>query len=167
MVLFITPTRAVSLDLSVQMVIMAVLGGLGSVFGPLLGAIILVPVGELTRAALGGSTIQGAHLIVYGALLMLVVRFVPRGIEGHVREGCRRLVALIADALHGAAAARPAAVERTNHAIAKGQRRPRRASCGSGEAMPLSLSNVTMRFGGAIGVKDVSHRGRAPARSSA
>ena len=43
MVLFITPTRAVSLDLSVQMVIMAVLGGLGSVFGPLLGAIILVP----------------------------------------------------------------------------------------------------------------------------
>jgi len=109
-VLFITPTRTVSLDLSVQMVIMAVLGGLGSVFGPLLGAIILVPVGELTRAALGGSTIQGAHLIVYGALLMLVVRFVPRGIEGPVRQGCCRLVGLIAHALHGPAPLRPAAV---------------------------------------------------------
>ena len=87
--LFITPTRIVSLDLSVQMVIMAVLGGLGTVFGPLLGAIVLVPVGELTRAALGGSTMQGAHLIVYGALLMLVVRFA----QGHRGPYVRKLSA--------------------------------------------------------------------------
>jgi len=155
MVLFITPTRAVSLDLSVQMVIMAVLGGLGSVFGPLLGATILVPVGELTRAALGGSTIQGAHLIVYGALLMLVVRFVPGGIEGHVREGCRRLVALIADALHGPAAARPVVANAPiMHLPTGGVALGLRAE--AGETTPLSLSNVTMRFGGAVGVKEVS-----------
>ncbi len=155
MVLFITPTRAVSLDLSVQMVIMAVLGGLGSVFGPLLGACILVPVAELTRAALGGSTIQGAHLIVYGALLMLVVRFVPGGIESHVREGCRQLVALIADALHGAAAARPAAANAPiMHLPTGGGALGVRAA--GGEATALSLSNVTMRFGGAVGVKEVS-----------
>ena len=155
MVLFITPTRAVSLDLSVQMVIMAVLGGLGSVFGPLLGASILVPVGELTRAALGGSTIQGAHLIVYGALLMLVVRFVPGGIEGHVREGCCRLVALIAEALYGPATARPAPANAPimhlpTNGVALGVR------AAAGEATPLSLSNVTMRFGGAVGVKEVT-----------
>ena len=155
MVLFITPTRAVSLDLSVQMVIMAVLGGLGSVFGPLLGACILVPVAELTRAALGGSTIQGAHLIVYGALLMLVVRFVPGGIESHVREGCRQLVALIADALHGAAAARPAAANAPiMHLPTGGGALGVRAA--GGTATALSLSNVTMRFGGAVGVKEVS-----------
>ncbi len=155
MVLFITPTRAVSLDLSVQMVIMAVLGGLGSVFGPLLGAIILVPVGELTRAVLGGSTIQGAHLIVYGALLMLVVRYVPGGIERHVREGSRRLLALIADALHGPAAAQPAALNAPimnlpKDGVALGLR------AAGGEAKPLTLRNVTMRFGGAVGVKDVT-----------
>jgi ABC-type branched-subunit amino acid transport system ATPase component/ABC-type branched-subunit amino acid transport system permease subunit len=155
MVLFITPTRAVSLDLSVQMVIMAVLGGLGSVFGPLLGACILVPVAELTRAALGGSTIQGAHLIVYGALLMLVVRFVPGGIESHVREGCRQLVALIADALHGAAAARHAAANAPIMHLPKGGG-ALGVRAAAGEAAELSLSNVTMRFGGAVGVKEVS-----------
>jgi branched-chain amino acid transport system permease protein len=154
-VLFITPTRAISLDLSVQMVIMAVLGGLGSVFGPLLGAIILVPVAELTRAALGGSTIQGAHLIVYGVLLMLVVRFVPRGIESHARQACRRLVTWIADALHGSATAGPAVVN------APVMRLPERGAplgvrAAAGEPAPLCLSNVTMRFGGAVGVKDVT-----------
>jgi branched-chain amino acid transport system permease protein len=154
-VLFITPTRAMSLDLSVQMVIMAVLGGLGSVFGPLLGASILVPIAELTRAALGGSTIHGAHLIVYGAILMLVVRFLPRGIEGHVRQASRRVVARIADALHGPAAAQPAIV---NAPIIQLPKDGGALGLGAvaGEATPLSLANVTMRFGGAVGVKDVT-----------
>lgn len=155
MVLFITPTRTVSLDLSVQMVIMAVLGGLGTVFGPLLGATILVPVGELTRAALGGSTIQGAHLIVYGVILMLVVRFVPKGIEGHFRQGCRWLVGLIANALHGPAIIGVAPVNAPiMHLPEDGAVLGLRGT--SGEATPLALSNVTMRFGGAVGVKEVT-----------
>jgi branched-chain amino acid transport system permease protein len=154
-VLFITPTRTVSLDLSVQMVIMAVLGGLGSVFGPLLGAIILVPVGELTRAALGGSTIQGAHLIVYGALLMLVVRFAPRGIEGPARHGCRRLVGRIAHALHGPAALRPAAINAPIMQLPEGSG-ALGMQAAAGQAQPLSLSNVTMSFGGAVGVRQVT-----------
>src|SRR5258706_11068733 len=83
-VLFITPTRAISIDLSVQMVIMAVLGGLGTVLGPLFGAIILVPVAEITRALWGGS-LQGVHLIVYGGLLIATVLYLPKGIEGPVR----------------------------------------------------------------------------------
>ena len=159
MVLFITPTRAVSLDLSVQMVIMAVLGGLGSVFGPLLGACILVPVAELTRAALGGSTIQGAHLIVYGALLMLVVRFVPGGIESHVREGCRQLVALIADALHGAAAARPAAANAPiMHLPTGGGALGVRAAGGRSHcALPLECHHALWRCGWCEGSQ---HRGR-------
>ncbi len=155
MILFITPTRTVSLDLSVQMVIMAVLGGLGTVFGPLLGAIVLVPVAELTRAALGGSTVQGAHLIVYGVILMLAVRFAPTGIEGQVRQACRRLVALIADLLHGPARLREAAV-----ANAPVIRLPEGGALGlraaAGEAVPLAVGEVTMRFGGAVGVREVS-----------
>src|SRR5690606_16672047 len=122
--------------LSVQMVIMAVLGGLGTVFGPLLGAVILVPVAELTRAALGGSTIQGAHLIVYGVILMLVVRFTPGGIEGQVRRACRRLVAWIADLLHGPAAARAAVVNAPVIQLPEGSGLGLRAA--AGEAVPLS-----------------------------
>jgi len=52
---FITPTRMMSVDISVQMVVMAVLGGVGTVLGPLWGAIVLVPVAETTRALWGGS----------------------------------------------------------------------------------------------------------------
>jgi branched-chain amino acid transport system permease protein len=155
MVLFITPTRAVSLDLSVQMVIMAVLGGLGTVFGPLLGAVVLVPVAELTRAALGGSTIQGAHLIVYGVILMLVVRFAPRGIEGWVRQACRRLVTWIADRLHGPATARAAMVNAPVIRLPEGDG-ALGLRAAAGKAVPLSVENLTMRFGGAVGAKDVS-----------
>jgi branched-chain amino acid transport system permease protein len=63
-ILFITPTRTMSLDFSVQMVVRAVLGGLGTVLGPVYGAVILVPIAELTRALWGGG-LQGVHLILY------------------------------------------------------------------------------------------------------
>src|SRR2546426_11051914 len=69
---FITPTRTMSVYFSVQMVVMAVLGGIGTVLGPLWGALVLVPIGEVTRALWGGS-LQGVHLVIYGALLMLVI----------------------------------------------------------------------------------------------
>ena len=155
LVLFITPTRAISLDLSVQMVIMAVMGGLGTVFGPLLGAIVLVPVGELTRAALGGSTMQGAHLIVYGIILMLVVRFAPKGIEGFFRGAFHRLVARIADAVYGAAKVRTDIVNAPVIQLPEAS-----GSLGlqavTGAAVPLVLTNVSKRFGGAVGVKNVS-----------
>ena len=75
---FITPTRTMSVDFSVQMVVMAVLGGVGTVLGPVWGALVLVPIAETTRAVWGGS-FQGVHLIVYGALLMIVILTGPRG----------------------------------------------------------------------------------------
>jgi branched-chain amino acid transport system permease protein len=155
LVLFITPTRAMSLDLSVQMVIMSVLGGLGSVFGPLIGAIVLVPLAELTRAVLGGSAIQGAHLIVYGVILMLVVRYVPKGIEAPVRAAWLGAAAAISRLLHGSAEAAGPAI-----ANAPVIRLPESGSLGlraaAGDAVPLELRDVTMRFGGAIGTSDVS-----------
>ncbi len=82
---YITPTRTISLDFSVQMVIMAVLGGIGTVLGPLWGALVLVPIAEITRALWGGS-LQGIHLIVYGALLILVILYWPQGIDPWVRR---------------------------------------------------------------------------------
>jgi branched-chain amino acid transport system permease protein len=155
LVLFITPTRAVSLDLSVQMVIMTVMGGLGTVFGPLLGAMILVPVGEMTRAALGGSTLQGAHLIVYGVILMLVVRFAPKGIEAYVRQGFHRLVSTIADWLYGPADSKADVVNAPVIQLPEAN-----GSLGlkavAGAAAPLVIADVTKRFGGAVGVKGVS-----------
>ncbi len=155
LVLFITPTRAVSLDLSVQMVIMTVMGGLGTVFGPLLGAFILVPLGEITRAALGGSTMQGAHLIVYGVILMLVVRFAPKGIEPYVRQGFHRLVSTFADRLYGPADSNEDVVNAPVIQLPEAN-----GSLGlkavAGAAAQLVIVDVTKRFGGAVGINRVS-----------
>jgi branched-chain amino acid transport system permease protein len=66
---------------SVQILLFAIIGGLGTVWGPSLGALVLVPVAELARARLGGS-FAGAPLLLYGVVLMVVMLFMPRGILG-------------------------------------------------------------------------------------
>jgi branched-chain amino acid transport system permease protein len=54
---------------------------LGSLFGPLLGTVLLVPLTELLRSLLGGK-LAGVHLIVYGVILILVMRLAPQGLWG-------------------------------------------------------------------------------------
>jgi branched-chain amino acid transport system permease protein len=49
------------------------------VLGPILGSFILSPLGEISRAYVGQGGWSGAHLIVYGVLLIAVVLFLPRG----------------------------------------------------------------------------------------
>ncbi|HLC01481.1 MAG TPA: branched-chain amino acid ABC transporter permease [Anaerolineales bacterium] len=66
---------------SVQILLFAIIGGLGTVWGPALGALILVPVAELARGWLGGS-FSGAHLLLYGTVLVVVMLFMPKGIIG-------------------------------------------------------------------------------------
>jgi len=62
-----------------------VLGGLGSVWGPVLGAAILIPLSEYTRIAFGGTG-RGVDLIIFGALIVLVACFEPQGIIGLARR---------------------------------------------------------------------------------
>ena len=78
---FIEPESAFSLAFSIQIAMFALIGGLGSVFGPLLGAVFLVPITEFARGALGAEAI-GLHGFVYGAVLVMVVIFIPNGLMG-------------------------------------------------------------------------------------
>ena len=80
-VLFIDPESVLGVPLSIDALLFSFVGGLGSLFGPLLGAIVLVPLTELLRSLLGGK-LAGVHLIVYGVLLILVMRFAPQGLWG-------------------------------------------------------------------------------------
>ena len=61
------------------MLVMAALGGAGQLLGPLVGALILVPLEELSNSLLGG---QGAGLtfVVYGAIIVIIARFLPSGL---------------------------------------------------------------------------------------
>ena len=76
---FVDPESGFGILISVKMVVMAALGGAGQLFGPLVGALILVPLEELSNSYLGG---QGAGLtfLVYGAIIVVIARFLPSGL---------------------------------------------------------------------------------------
>jgi branched-chain amino acid transport system permease protein len=76
--------------ISVEALLTAIVGGIGTVWGPLLGALVLQALSELGKH-LGGDA-PGLGLVLFGAVLILVVRFAPNGIVGLVRGlGARRL----------------------------------------------------------------------------
>jgi len=83
---FIEPTDMFGFDRSISFVLMAVIGGVGTVFGPALGAVVFV----LLRLYLI-ATYPHLYLGLYGALLVLVVLFEPLGISGLIFRVARRL----------------------------------------------------------------------------
>ena len=78
-ILFIDPASTMALDLSILISLVAVLGGAGSFWGPLLGAFILIPINELTRSFLGGGG-RAYNLIIYGALIIAIAVWQPGGL---------------------------------------------------------------------------------------
>jgi branched-chain amino acid transport system permease protein len=84
-VLFIDPESVFPLSLSILICLVAVLGGVGSLWGPVLGAAILVPLSEGTRVLLGGTG-KALDLVIYGALIMLIAVFQPNGVIGLARR---------------------------------------------------------------------------------
>jgi len=77
---FIDPDTVFGLmTFSVKMALIAILGGLGNVWGPLVGAAILVPLDEWTNAAFTGG-LAGASRFIYGSLLIVLILWQPRGL---------------------------------------------------------------------------------------
>jgi branched-chain amino acid transport system permease protein len=89
-VLFIEPKTVFSAELSTQFALMSIIGGLGTVAGPIVGAFILMPLSEFLRAWLGGSY-SGLHLALYGVILIVVVIMMPEGIVVWFNERVRRI----------------------------------------------------------------------------
>jgi branched-chain amino acid transport system permease protein len=90
MVGFADPDSVLGILVSVKLIIMAAVGGAGTLLGPLIGSILLVPLEEATNAAFGGSG-SGITYVVYGAIIMLVARFEPGGLLDLVRRVRLRL----------------------------------------------------------------------------
>jgi len=78
-VLFLEPHSEFSLNVSVNLALISMVGGLGTIVGPAIGSLLLIPLQEFLRTWIGGS-FQGLYFVIYGALLILVVMFMPRGI---------------------------------------------------------------------------------------
>jgi branched-chain amino acid transport system permease protein len=77
--------------ISVEALLTAIVGGIGTVWGPLLGALVLQALSELGKH-LGGDA-PGLGLVLFGAVLIIVVRFAPEGIVGLIRRARPRRVA--------------------------------------------------------------------------
>ena len=84
-VLFIDPHSVFPMMLSIQVVLIAILGGVGTIFGPLVGALILIPLSEFTRIYIGGTG-SGLDLIAYGLLIIVFAVLQPRGVLGLLRK---------------------------------------------------------------------------------
>jgi branched-chain amino acid transport system permease protein len=78
--LYIHPKSIISLDLSFEIAFIALIGGRGSIAGPVLGALLLRPVSDFSRIYFG-DTLPGMHLIIFGAVLILVMLYQPRGLQ--------------------------------------------------------------------------------------
>jgi ABC-type branched-subunit amino acid transport system ATPase component/ABC-type branched-subunit amino acid transport system permease subunit len=74
---FVDPIGMFNILLSVQILLSMLLGGRGTLWGPVLGAFLIEPLNEFSNNSLGGGN---ARLLVFGGLMMLVVLFLPRGI---------------------------------------------------------------------------------------
>ena len=81
---FVDPFYVFSVDLSVKFALNAIIGGIGTALGPFLGSILITSLETYLRATFSGvaSGFTGIYLIIYGAVLILVVRFVPEGLAG-------------------------------------------------------------------------------------
>ncbi len=76
---FIDPDSGFGILISVQMLIVAALGGAGTLFGPLVGALILIPLQTATNSWFGGGG-SGLTYILYGGIIVVIARFEPGGL---------------------------------------------------------------------------------------
>lgn len=89
--LFIHPKSVISLDLSFEIAFIALIGGRGSIAGPVLGALLLRPVSDFSRIYFG-ATLPGLHLIIFGAALILVMIYQPRGLQEPLTRAYHKLL---------------------------------------------------------------------------
>ncbi len=81
---FIDPTLAFGPAVSVEILLRPIVGGPGTLLGPVLGSLVLTPLSELTRSFIRGR--PGVDVMVYGAVLVVVVTFLPGGLVGAWRR---------------------------------------------------------------------------------
>ncbi len=137
---FIDPETMFSLATAIQIAMFALIGGLGTVSGPIWGTLLVVPIAEAARGWLG-ATANGLHGLVYGVVLVGVVLTMPHGLVGSIAPWLRRLLGL-REAETAPVVAAPEAPET--------ERRPP-----LGPPI-LEARNLTRRFGGLVATSDVS-----------
>ncbi len=103
---FVDPATVLGLDVSVQIMLICIIGGMGTLWGPILGSLVLVPLSEALRSNLITEALvkvgmvnaeskvgmflkenlSHAHVLLYGILVVLVILFMPDGLMGFLKK---------------------------------------------------------------------------------
>ncbi len=89
---YLHPNTLFGLGMSIDLILRPIVGGLGTLFGPILGSFILTPLSEISRAYFAKGGLEGLHLVLYGILTILVVLFMPKGIIVYVKRLLRPIL---------------------------------------------------------------------------
>ena len=87
--LYIDPDSTFGVGNSIAIMLPPIIGGPGTIFGPLLGSALLTPLAEITRQAF--QSYSGVYLMVYGVILVIVILFIPNGIIGVFKKILTRI----------------------------------------------------------------------------
>ena len=91
-IFYIHPDTLFGMGLSIELILRPIIGGIGTVFGPVIGSFILTPLSEISRAYFAKGGLEGLHLILYGILTILVVLFMPKGIIVYIKRALRPII---------------------------------------------------------------------------
>lgn len=152
-VLFLEPHSAFSLNISINLALISMVGGLGTVVGPALGAFLLIPLQEFLRGWIGGAY-QGLYFVIYGVALIGVVMFMPHGITAFFTTPYRRLVSRLPEFGSGEAAVEGSPAPKKADDLAAGLRPTRMPT--SASIPVIEAEGVAKRFGGVLALHQIS-----------
>jgi branched-chain amino acid transport system permease protein len=144
--LIVTPQSVFGMLTSAQALIVTLFGGVGTVWGPVIGASILIPLSETLHAELG-HMLPGIQGVVFGLAILLVIFLAPDGIFWKIRDARARRNGLDADKAEGSDAADTSSIDERTAA----SRKDRLAS-----RIVLEVRNLSKSFGGLKAVQNVS-----------
>jgi ABC-type branched-subunit amino acid transport system ATPase component/ABC-type branched-subunit amino acid transport system permease subunit len=149
--LVVTPQSVFGMLVSAQALTVAMFGGVGTVWGPVIGSVILIPLAETLNAE-AGSRFPGIQGVIYGLAIICVILLAPEGLFWKVRDFLRKKSALPVAATPGPSDLSTAAAFSTAPVPLRPKRSP-----GTGDVV-LQVKNLSRSFGGLKAVQEVSFK---------
>ena len=143
--LVVTPQSVFGMLVSAQALTVAMFGGVGTVWGPVIGSVILIPLAETLNAE-AGSRFPGIQGVIFGLAIICVILIAPEGLFWKIRDLLRRKKAA------------PAAAEPQTQAAAAVPASPRTQHPQQTSEVVLEVRNLSKSFGGLKAVQDVSFK---------
>jgi branched-chain amino acid transport system permease protein len=83
---YLHPGTMMSMASSIEIILRPIIGGMGTVLGPVIGSFLITPLAEISRSYFSKAGYEGLHLVIYGFLLVAVVLFFPSGVISYIKK---------------------------------------------------------------------------------